>query len=100
MSPPYRTSATVEDPAPTDTETEAFPDTDVLPFLGVFWLASVGRVAAGIARHETMGAETTLAWLAVVFLPLLFKEPAAWVWRRCRRGRSQDARKTAHPQGG
>jgi hypothetical protein len=88
MSPPYRTHATVEDPTPADSERDAFPDAEVLPFLGLFWLASVVRVGAAIARHEVMGAEATLAGLAVVFLPLLFKEPAAWAWRRCRRCRS------------
>jgi hypothetical protein len=87
MSPPYRTPATVEDPTSADSGRDAFPDAEVLPFLGLFWLASVARVGAAIARHQIMGAETTLACLAVVFLPLLFKEPAARVWSRCRRGR-------------
>jgi hypothetical protein len=87
MSSPYRTPATVEDPTADDTESEGFPDAEVLPFLTVFWLASVARVAAGIARHETMGAEPILAWLAVLLVPLLFTEPAAWWWRHRRKRR-------------
>jgi hypothetical protein len=86
MSPPYRTPATVEDSTASDTATEGLPDADVLPLLLVFWLASVARVWAGIARHETTSAETTFAWLVILFLPLLFREPAAWLWRRCRGG--------------
>jgi hypothetical protein len=88
MSLPYRTPATLEDPTPADSEKDAFPDADVLALLGLFWLASVARIGAAIARHEIMGAEATLAGLAALLLLPLFKEPAAWVWHRCRRGRS------------
>lgn len=37
----------------------------------VFWAASVSRIVFAFATHETFGAVTTLAFCAVVVLPLL-----------------------------
>jgi hypothetical protein len=81
MSSPYRTCAS-PDSAVDDPDSDALPDADVLPFLVVFWLASVARVGAGIALRETMGAETTTALLAVLFVPLMLSEPIAWWWNK------------------
>jgi hypothetical protein len=84
---PYRLPAQVH-----ETETgSSCPDSDVLPLLVVFWLASVARVIVGFVRHEAAGTEATLASLAVVSVPFLFKEPVTWWWtRRCRRKHSYE----------
>ena len=60
------------------------PDSDLVPFLLVFWLGSAAREAFGIARHETFGGEATLATLAVVVVPFLLKDAAAWWLAKCR----------------
>jgi hypothetical protein len=84
MSSPYRTSpshdSTVDDP-----DRDALPDADLFPLLVVLWLASVARVGAGIALREIMGAETSLALLVVLFVPLMVSEPIASWWNRRRR---------------
>jgi hypothetical protein len=87
MDSPYRTRASASDSAVDDPDRDACPDVDVLPLLVVFWLASVARVVTGIARHEPMGAEATLAGLTVLFLPVVFKGPVAWWWNRLRQQR-------------
>ena len=71
MSPsPYRISesSTTTAAAPRD---EASLDVELLPVLGIVWLASVARVVFAFIGHETFGADATLAMLAVVGLPLL-----------------------------
>jgi hypothetical protein len=83
MSSPYRTHATTDSTAD-DHDGDWVPDADLIPVLTVVWLASVARVVAGVALGETMGAETTMALLTVVFVPVVISEPVACWWnRRC-----------------
>ena len=44
-------------------------DRDLLPVLALFWLVSVVRVVGALVRHETFGAEATLALVAAVVVP-------------------------------
>jgi hypothetical protein len=70
---PYRSP---EPPPPAKRPT---PDADLrIVYLG-FWLLSLVRVVAAWARHETFGAEATLAVLAVLVLPRML------LGRKCKR---------------
>ena len=44
---------------------------DLLPAAALFWVLSVVRVVGAFARHETFGAEATLALMAVLWVPWL-----------------------------
>jgi|HubBroStandDraft_5_1064220.scaffolds.fasta_scaffold64628_2 hypothetical protein len=44
---------------------------DLLLAAGVFWVLSLMRVVGAFARHETFGAEATLALTAVLCVPRL-----------------------------
>ncbi len=68
---PYRNTERATDE---HASTESRSDRELLPFLALFWIMSVARVVAAFVRHETFGAEATLAFLAVLLLPLLAKE--------------------------
>jgi hypothetical protein len=76
-------------PAPPDATPEATeiedccPDRDLLPMMLVFWLGSVARVAAGVAHHERFGTEGTLALLAILVVPYVFRNSILWSVRRC-----------------
>jgi hypothetical protein len=62
------------------------PDGDLMPVYAIFWLASIGRVVLAAVRNETFGAMTTVALLAVVFLPVLFLAHLRWPRLSRRRG--------------
>jgi hypothetical protein len=53
-------------------------DVDLLVVAALFWSVSLVRVVGALLRHETFGAEATLALMAVIFTP--------WVVRRSKRG--------------
>ena len=53
-------------------------DGAVMTVLGLFWAVSVVRVAGDVMQHEVLGAEATLALLAVLAVPWL-------IWGRPRR---------------
>jgi predicted anti-sigma-YlaC factor YlaD len=44
----------------------------------IFWIVSAGRIVVAALGNETFGAETTLALLAVLFLPVLLLAPLRW----------------------
>lgn len=48
----------------------------------VFWLGSGARVALGVVHHETFGTEGTLAFLAILVVPYIFRNSIAWSVRR------------------
>ena len=74
-------------------ETEC-PDGDLVALYAVVWAVSLGRVISAVAQHEAIGAEVTLALLAVLLLPLLLMAPLRWVLgaRGRRPSRSSEAR--------
>ncbi|MBV9946295.1 MAG: hypothetical protein JOZ69_05570 [Myxococcales bacterium] len=74
---PHRWSGSVETPR----RPEPARDADLLFIALVFWVVSVVRAAGALFRHETFGAESTLALAAAVAIP--------WVVLRARR-RAQD----------
>jgi hypothetical protein len=78
---PYRTDAPI-DRAQDEAEC---PSGDLLPVIVLVWIGSVARVAGAFARGERFGAEPTLALFAIVLLPLLCADAAAWWLRRRRR---------------
>jgi hypothetical protein len=80
---PYRTDEAIDR---SDEEAEC-PSGDLLPVIVVVWLGSVVRVAGALLRAERFGSEATLAFLAIVLLPFLCADAAAW-WLRRRRARS------------
>ena len=86
MSPtptsPYRTPA--ERPEPAGDGPPALDDCELVPALGLLWLASLARVAFGIASGEVFGGELTVAVLAVLLLPLLAKDGVAALLERLR----------------
>jgi hypothetical protein len=45
-------------------------DLDLLIIGGLLWSASVARVAATVVAHESFGAESTLALVCALWLPL------------------------------
>jgi len=49
------------------------PDRE-LTVLFLFWAISLTRVVIGVVRHETFGAEGTLALLAVLVVPWLTRD--------------------------
>jgi hypothetical protein len=70
----------------TSEDAGAHPDGDLVPVYAIFWLVSVGRVVLAAVRNETFGAVTTLAVLAVLFLPVLFLAHLRWPRLSRRRG--------------
>lgn len=44
-------------------------EADLLPAVAIFWVLSLVRVVGAFARHETFGAEATLALMAVLCIP-------------------------------
>jgi len=73
---PYR------DPAPRGSarhDGRPAQDRELVPALSVLWIASVARLAAAIARHETFTGPATLALLAVIGIP--------WMLAAARRSR-------------
>jgi hypothetical protein len=44
---------------------------DILPVFAALWLASAGRLALALYRHETFGTELTLVFVTVVLIPIL-----------------------------
>lgn len=87
MSSPYRIIAQrdAETAESRKRMADICPDVDLLPVLGPFWLASIVRVVAFIARHERAQMDVTLASLAVLFIPLLLLGSARFALRRVRR---------------
>jgi hypothetical protein len=67
-SPKPSASSTSEDAG-------TYPDLDLVPVYAIFWIVSAGRIVLAALRNETFGAETTLALLAVLFLPMLLLAP-------------------------
>lgn len=57
-------------------------DTELLPVLAVFWVASVLRVICAFARHEIFATEATLAVCVGLVMPWLMKDPLAAIARR------------------
>lgn len=47
-------------------------DRDLLPMAVVVWLASVVRVAVGLANRDPIDAEATLALACVLWIPWFF----------------------------
>ena len=58
------------------------PNGDLVAVVLLFWAASVARVAIAFARHETFGAEATLALFGVVLSPIILRGAGAWLLRR------------------
>ena len=56
---------------PEKPESPRIRDADLIAPFAVLWLASFVLVMQSIFRHETLGAEPTLALLAVLVLPYL-----------------------------
>lgn len=83
---PYRQHHVPEPAASADEEVDLCPDGKLLPILAVFWIASVVRVALGVACHETFATEGTLAFLSVLAVPYLMRDAITWwlrrIWRR------------------
>jgi hypothetical protein len=74
------TPSAASEPAPSIIRDDAgAPDDDLVPVYGIVWMASVGRVILAAFRHETFGAEATLALLAVALVPLLLLSPLRWL---------------------
>jgi len=69
---PTRTLASSEDP-----DKERFVDGDLLPVFLVLWIASIGRIAMALARHERFGTELSLVALFAISLMLLARPAAA-----------------------
>lgn len=61
------------------------PDVDLLPVLGLLWIASLVRVSVALVHGETFGTEGSLAFLVVLGLPVLVKEAIVWLVRFARR---------------
>ena len=56
---------------PEKPEPPRVPDADLIAPFALLWLASFVLVLQSIFRHETLGAEPTLALLAVLVLPYM-----------------------------
>lgn len=86
LTHPYRTPA----PRPGAPEPPAGPpaegDGELVPVYTIVWIASVMRVAQGLLRAETFGAELTLASIALVVLPLAAVEGVRGLLRARDRG--------------
>lgn len=48
-----------------------FADQGILPALVIVWAISALRVVGGLWRRETFGVEATLAFIALIAIPLL-----------------------------
>ncbi len=48
-----------------------FADRSVLPAFAIVWFVSALRVVGGLWRRETFGVEATLAFIALLAIPLL-----------------------------
>jgi hypothetical protein len=86
---PYRQPYVPEPAANADEEVDVCPDGELMPVLSIFWIASIVRVALGVAHHETFATEGTLAFLAVLAVPYLMRDAITWwlrrIWRRLSR---------------
>ena len=79
---PYREPAVPDSTATAADEDDRCPDAELIPVFSVLWLASILRVALGIAEHERFGSEGTLAFAAIFVLPFLSKDAIVWAIRR------------------
>ncbi len=68
MNAPYRVA---ENRKTQEKPTALLADLSLIVALGVFWVISVVRVAGAFVRHEVFAAESTLALMAVIGIPLL-----------------------------
>lgn len=59
---------------PQQTREPSVGDGDIMAVFLVFWVASVVRVCGAVLRQEVMGAESSLAALAVLLTPRLLSE--------------------------
>jgi hypothetical protein len=89
---PYRVPAEPTDVEDVD-DNGYHTDGELIFVFVILWIGSFARVAINIARHETFGTEGTLAFLIVLLVPMLLKEPLLWLLVRRRRvGRAGDRR--------
>ena len=79
---PYRIPAEPDRARATGDEEERCPDGDLLPVFLVLWLGSIVRVVIALMRHEHFGTETSLAVLAVAYVPFLTRDGLRWAMRR------------------
>ena len=94
---PYRQPHVPEPAANADEGVDVCPDGELVPILSVFWIASIVRVALGIAHHETFAIEGTLAFLFVLAVPYLMRDAISWWLRRVERRLSGETRSLRFP---
>lgn len=78
MNAPYRVAGNRETQ---EKPTALLADLSLIVALGVFWVISVVRVVGAFVRHEVFAAESTLALMAVIGIPLLLLGGRAQVAR-------------------
>ncbi len=82
---PYRQPASKN--APREERSDGSNDGGLVGALVLFWVVSIIRVVGGVVRHETFGAEATLAVLAVVIVPVPLGGALERWWQRWWLGR-------------
>ena len=78
-SSPYRVSS----PPPAALEPEGTENhiAEFIPAYAIVWLLSMVRVGGCLLRHDTFGAEPTLAMFAIVLLAYLLRDAFRGSWR-------------------